>query len=366
MGDDAAATAARPSSADSADNTSYAFVHLHHNLSVYDFAQSAGRDWDKTFEGAMNLLQFTKWNGLNIGRLALAFWILASHLALLILLLCKASLRSQPKYLLIVNVSLTNLLLGVFIIPVKLHFTLGGGSCRLNVAWTLLNDYFQVCVSLLAVFTLVLERLVYVFTERRGTYLTRLATWINCALYFALPWLLAVILVVPVFFEALAQRVQGAECAWRVKDYYFLALQVLSFLPAALAVFVTAPLAGLWDCLRHDACAATPSTPKGESLVVGVLVSLLAVCGEAPYFTVRVMVLGLQCDSPYCSAFNQGVSGGMWLRLAKAALMPFIWLVYSDLRDAMLCRIRYKKAPRNNRSDHVEEDEQFHLVNTRM
>ena len=108
--------------------------------------QMSAMDWDKVYEGHMNQLQFTSWNGLNIGRLTLSIWILASHLALIVFLLGKASLRRQPKNLLIINVSLTNLLLGVFLVPAKLHFILAPveGDCQLSMAWTLLNDYYQV------------------------------------------------------------------------------------------------------------------------------------------------------------------------------------------------------------------------------
>lgn len=336
------------------------------NLSIYDFHESAEHDWDKTFEGAMNQLQFTSWNGLNIGRLTLSIWILASHLALILLILSKTSLRSQPKYLLIVNVSLTNVLLGVFLVPLKLHFTVGGGDCHLQLAWTLVNEYYQVCVSLLAVLGLVLERLVYVYTERRGTYLTRLATWINCGLYCLLPWLLALVLLLPVFYEALVDRVPHVPCAWRVRDHYFLALQVLSFLPAALAVLMTAPLAGLWDCLRQERCVATPSTPRGESLVLAALVSVVAVFGETPYSVARALLLALPCRAPPCPSFQQGLSAGIWLRLAKAAVMPFLWLVYSDLRHALLCRLRYQKLPRHPSQD-TQDNDQSHLVDsTRM
>jgi hypothetical protein len=52
----------------------------------------------------------------------------------------------------------------------------------------------------------------------------------------------------------------------------------------------------------------------------------------------------------------------MWLRIAKASLMPFVWLVYSDLRDAMLCRLHYKRVPRNS-SGSIEDDD-YRLVNT--
>lgn len=106
-------------------------------------------DWDKVYEGHFNQLGFTSWNGLNIGRLTLAIWILASHLALIIFLLSKAALRKQPKNLLIINVSLTNLVVGVFLVPAKLHFITSevDRDCQLSMAWTLMNDYFQVGCS---------------------------------------------------------------------------------------------------------------------------------------------------------------------------------------------------------------------------
>lgn len=219
----------------------------------------------------------------------------------------------------------------------------------------------QVCVSLLAVFGLVMERLVHVFAARRGMLLNRLATWINCVLYFLLPWVVAAILVLPVFYEALVERVQGETCAWRVRENYFLILQILSFLPAAAAVFFTAPLAGLWDCLRSRECHHTPSTPRGESLVIACLVSVVAVFFEMPYFVVRMIIMCVECDHPHCARFNEGLTDGMWVRIAKAAVMPFIWLAYSDVRDAMLCRLHYKKV-----RDDVEDEDDYRLMNTRM
>ena len=71
-------------------------------------------------------------------------WIWYSLLFLITYLWCYLYFFRQPKNLLIVNVSLTNLLMGIFLIPAKLHFLLGAGSCQMNVAWTLLNDYYQV------------------------------------------------------------------------------------------------------------------------------------------------------------------------------------------------------------------------------
>ena len=55
----------------------------------------------------------------------------------------------------------------------------------------------------------------------------------------------------------------------------------------------------------------------------------------------------------------------MWIRIAKASLMPFLWFVYSDLRDAILCRLNYKQVPDD--VDGIEDDDdEYHLVNTRI
>ncbi|PVD19876.1 hypothetical protein C0Q70_20369 [Pomacea canaliculata] len=81
------------------------------HLPVYDFHKMVALDWDKVYDGPMNQLLYTSWNGLNIGRLTLAIWILASHLALILFVLGKAKLREQPKNILIINLSLANILL---------------------------------------------------------------------------------------------------------------------------------------------------------------------------------------------------------------------------------------------------------------
>lgn len=210
---------------------------------------------------------------------------------------------------------------------------------------------------------LVVERLVYVFTERRGRLLTRFAKWFNCALYILLPWLLSILLLVPIFLTALAERVPGEACAYRVRERHLLAVQIISFLPAATALFFAAPAAGLLDCLRSKECHALPSTPRGESLAVACLVSVLAVCGEAPYFVVRALLMRLECSNPYCARFNAGVTAGMWVRIAKAAVLPFLWLAYSDFRDALLCRFNYKKVKDESVS---ENDDDRKVMNTKM
>lgn len=85
----------------------------------------AAVDWDEVHDGQKLVpREYTSWNALNILRLSLSLWIMAGHLAIILFVLSKQVLRKDPKNLLIVNVALTHLVMGGFIIPVKLHFTL--------------------------------------------------------------------------------------------------------------------------------------------------------------------------------------------------------------------------------------------------
>ena len=88
--------------------------------------QVARDEWDPP-PGPLNPVaprQYTHWNAVNIARLALAIFIISANVAVVGLVLFKAALRTRPKNLLIITVALANIIMGGFVIPGKLHFTL--------------------------------------------------------------------------------------------------------------------------------------------------------------------------------------------------------------------------------------------------
>ncbi|CAL1546999.1 unnamed protein product [Lymnaea stagnalis] len=339
-------------------NTTYLDPYEQMEGQPFDFMKMAAVDWDDVHDGTkLTPRAYTAWNALNILRLSLAAWIVASHVAILVFVLAKQALRSQPKNLLIVNVALTNLLMGGFVVPVKLHFILNPHivDCDLAIGWTFVAEYFQTSVSLFAVLSLVFERLVYVYTEKRQKNLRPKAEKIGTVVLFLAPWVLACLTLVFTFYGGLIIRhPDQSQCLYKVNDDYFVASQLLSFLPASIGVFVLAPFTGLLDCLRPNRCFYRPLTPKGESMTVTAFVSLVSIFAEAPYCIVRVLMMRMMCNNPFCSKFSEALTITIWIRLCKTAIFPFVWLAYTDIRDAMLCQLNF-----GYNSDEEDEEEDF-------
>lgn len=213
-------------------------------------------------------------------------------------------------------------------------------------------------MSLFAVFSLVLERFIYVFTEKKQIYVKPWASRLITVVLLVSPWLLAAILLVPTFYGGmLAKSSNGDNCLFKVNENYFVAAQLLSFIPASLAVFVAAPYTGLLDCLRPNRCFYTPLTPKGESVTVTAFVSLCSIFAEAPFSIVRVLVMKMECDNSVCVGLVHALTMTIWVRLCKTAIMPFIWLAYTDIRNAMLCQLSFGEDPNDDEDDEEEFEE---------
>ncbi|CAG5125998.1 unnamed protein product [Candidula unifasciata] len=328
---------------------------------LYDFYQMAAVDWDEIHDREkLTSWAYTTWNALNIVRLTLAIWILASHIALIVFVLAKKALRQQPKNLLIINVALVNVLMGMFVVPVKLHFILNpkGPQCNLAVGWTFVAEYYQPSACLFAVLSLVLERFIYVYTEKTQKNIKPWAAKIGTTILMFLPWILSCLILLPIFYAGLlAKFTDPNQCLFKVNEGYFVASQLMSFILPSLGVFILAPFTGLLDCLRPKRCFYKPLTPRGESMAITATVSLVSIFCEAPYCVVRVLMMTVECNNSYCSRFSEALTLAMWIRVCKAGVFPFIWLAYTDIRDALLHLNNAQQKDKETDYDNDDDDE---------
>uniref|UniRef100_A0A0B7AG18 Uncharacterized protein n=1 Tax=Arion vulgaris TaxID=1028688 RepID=A0A0B7AG18_9EUPU len=113
---------------------------------------------------------------------------------------------------------------------------------------------------------------------------------------------------------------------------------------------------------------------KGESMTVTSIVSLFSIFCEVPYCVVRVLMMTMECNNSYCSRFSEALTLTMWIRVCKAGIFPFIWLAYSDIRNAMLCQLSTgKQTDEDSDEDDDNDDSQtefqgdgqkFHLTHS--
>ncbi|KAH9492457.1 hypothetical protein Btru_029149 [Bulinus truncatus] len=343
------------------NNNNVSSNHLYENThgQLFDFRKMAAVDWDFVHDGQKLVpREYTSWNALNILRLSLSIWIIAGHLAIVLFILAKQVLRSKPKNLIIVNVSLTHLLMGGFIIPVKLHFILNPYEmdCTLAMVWTFISEYFQTSLSLFAVASLVFERFIYVYKEKQNKYLFLKANKLITVMLLILPWIMSVLILLPPFQASILIKSEDQNsCLFKVNENYFVASHLLAVIPPSVFVVLLAPFTGLLDCMRPNHCTYKPLTPKGESVTVTAFVSLCSIFAEAPYCIVRLLMLTMECNSAFCSRFSEALTMTMWIRISKAAIFPFIWLSYTDIRDAILCNLNIS----NSFLDADDEDDEI-------
>lgn len=224
--------------------------------------------------------------------------------------------------------------------------------------WTFVAEYYQSSVSLFAVLSLVFERFIYVYTEKKQKNVKPWAARVGTIILIIAPWFLSFLFLLPIFQGGFLTKSRDMnQCLYKVDDGYFVASQLISFIPASLGVFLLAPFTGLLDCLRPNRCFYKPLTPKLESMTITAIVSLFSIFCEAPYCIVRVLMMRMECNNPYCSRFSEALTMTMWVRVCKASIFPFIWLAYTDIRDAMLCQLSTGKI--DEESDDEDGDNDF-------
>lgn len=195
------------------------------------------------------------------------------------------------------------------------------------------------------------------YTEKKEKNIKLWVAKIGTAILMILPWILSCLILLPIFYAGLlAKFTDPKQCLFKVDDTYFVASQLLSFIVPSLGVFILAPFTGLLDCLRPKRCFYKPLTPRGESMAVTATVSLFSIFCEAPYCVVRVLMMTMECNNSYCSRFSEALTMAMWVRICKAAIFPFIWLAYTDIREALLHLSTKQQTDKDTDYDNDDDD----------
>ncbi|XP_050400880.1 uncharacterized protein LOC126817778 [Patella vulgata] len=272
----------------------------------------------------------------NIGQLCLTIWTLGSHLALIGFILCCNRLRKNPKNILIVNISLTNLMVGLFIVPFLVHLQINAYlPCPLRIALKLFNDYLHVFVFLLTVLSLVIERSIFVIKD--GSFTTPVRWGLTIILFLA-PWIIGVIIILPLFYVGMGEADPERECVYMGDKNYFIAAQVMSYIFPGLLIVPVALSTGVYHVRKNELkpLEKVLILLKREAVMVISLVTVFSLIMEVPSFVVGMLNATLSCTAPFCIGLK-GVEIALWVRIVKISFFPFLWLAYSDIRSCLPC-----------------------------
>ncbi|XP_067665171.1 melanin-concentrating hormone receptor 1-like isoform X1 [Haliotis asinina] len=287
----------------------------------------------------------TTWHATYIVWLTLAMLIIGSHLFFIVLILAKRTLRMQLKNLLIVNICLVNLMMGGFIMPTVIHLILDSSEdeCVLRMTVRALNDYLQPALSVLTAIALVIDRFLFIMQKPVTTKWLRIVV---AVVLMIMPWVIGVLLALPLFFKSFEMGDPEMGCVQEVNLWNIVCAHVICFVLPSIPLFILATLSGLCSTnkkkippkeLMYD-CRDKPISFKGESIKVVVLVCFMTIFPEVPYFVISLLRYTTSCDQPYCLDFFQALKVSVWLRAAKALVFPFIWLWFTDIKSAIICR----------------------------
>ncbi|KAK7499702.1 hypothetical protein BaRGS_00009043 [Batillaria attramentaria] len=181
-----------------------------------------------------------------------AILILATNVFLFAVLLSSPKLRGNMRNHLVLSLVVANLIVGVFSSPFAVDYTVRRDwvhGCYFHVVRSLLTVFVQNFVSMWGVVLLALHYLCRLLQYDGPAFLLRLPTMLRRmapGVYVALPWLVALLLVVPLVFGGLHHYVwvlwTDTKCPMMLSRWAKYTLNVLTyFLPAVLLIvlFVT-------------------------------------------------------------------------------------------------------------------------------
>ncbi|XP_059175852.1 uncharacterized protein LOC131955666 [Physella acuta] len=274
---------------------------------------------------------------LCVVHILLALWGCLANSSQIVNILFSRQLRSQLKNVCFLNLCLVELVNAGFLCPLYSD-TLMQGTWRHSVTTCVVYEltfYTQVCVSTLGVLAVLLERFYYLLTLRTS----QVKVWSTALL--ATPWLLGLLLVLPLFWYGSSARLSlvsgSCEIIWK-KHYQTLTIFASFFCPAFLDLALVAALVMMHVMLsvvarKPEFQSNQDRTVLCESLRVMLLTSFTCVLLQFPFFLVLLLDMFCQREqSAGCGQPEGTWAGVMMLIMLKPGVTPLTGLAYSDLR----------------------------------
>ena len=299
------------------------------------------------------------------------FGIILTILTILVNLIVIASILSEKRtrvdvyFLQIVNISLANLLIGSFVIPLTVYsilypWDLGEVLCK---SW-IIFDVLLPFASILMLAILNIDRLLLLTYPK--VYSCLFQTCLK-QIILMIPWMLSLVIVVPFWtYGALPYQLNPGECVIMIIHSAAIACSILTyFVPLAMIVCLTLKILIVrmqsdrqYLTSSTDRCALKmstlssldePSTPDTEqtrvknvpteSIVALCLANFIYCSMWFPYQFVTLLMT--VCSSHLCmpsAALSQTVT---WAATASAGIVPLVWFVESKVKRScisLVCR----------------------------
>ncbi|XP_041363859.1 uncharacterized protein LOC121379350 [Gigantopelta aegis] len=302
--------------------------------------------------------------GLAILHILLGLWICLSNLSQVVTILMDRQLRRTPRNLLMVNVSVSELIIGVFSCPLYTDSLLHGmwrHSASACISYEAIF-YLQAGISLLAVLMVSVERFYYILSPKM---LEGSGNGIFSGILIFLPWGIGLSLILPMYMEGadvFNVRFEGDVCIilWK-KQFQIVTCFTSFFGPSFLVLTMMVAVIVLFFIFSVTAkirCVDMHFDDKSgkEALFAVCMSSCFSVCLPFPLYI--CLLMHLFCTQEECIASEAVWGAVMILAMIKSGVMPLVWLVYADVRQAYRSVLaRRWRAPRHRSNSFMLYDE---------
>ncbi|CAH1797106.1 unnamed protein product [Owenia fusiformis] len=292
---------------------------------------------------------------------ALVAWVIISNLTVIISVLTSRRFSDQPMKLFIVNLSLSDVLVGLLVIPFALHtqvaesWKLGLVACRV---WIFL-DWLCGCLSMYGLLMLNLDRFIFALRPVKYNHWMSLKSHCAVVVMLLLPWLTSAIVAIPLTTDAESARIDHIQslqvCTSGSSPVFMIGSSAaLFFLPMTLVLgmsLVTMLVAFISHSNRYTENidgGIQQSFRKAKSTSVAMLiVNLVYLVMWCPYFSLLV-ILGLSdgcseaCPDPLLFHVMY------WIGYSNAGINPILWLMFGDVRQCVKRVLCCKSCKKND------------------
>ncbi|XP_046350530.1 histamine H3 receptor-like [Haliotis rufescens] len=281
-----------------------------------------------------------------------AVWVVFVNLLLICVLLSSRRLRGVFRNQLIVNIAVSDLMIGVICIPLKVDFALNrkrNYGCTMHVAYQIIEIYLQIFVAswciVMVNFDFILERL-----QIARPRLSRSCRTLLSVQLLALPWAIACIVIMPIIFVSLhpiwsVSSWSERYCPILLVKWATVTLSVLCFfLPGIIILFQVGAILAIFYKKRPAGVASlgllTYSDSARDTAVItsASLVTVLMLCGEEIWF---VMADYMGSSWTYHTMVLSGFIFGVCADI-KSAVLPIVWMALPEIWETIKSNLRWR------------------------
>ncbi|XP_033731911.1 histamine H2 receptor-like [Pecten maximus] len=268
------------------------------------------------------------------------------NLALLLVILARRSLRSKPLFWNIISLAISDLVVGLFVLPVRLEYTdaltwnHGLVICKV---WSVM-DISHFCLSAMILVSICSERILA--KMETITSISSQTVKMLSVILTVFPWAFLLFVCLPVLivgeenirYETMVHY--GSFCNYVLESSFFIpSVTVMYILPSTILILVVTAMVCVyvikgtaWERLNSNTTAAERRSLR-MSTVAALVVGMVTIIFWFPYIV--LLFIYVTCRDYSCLP-NQVTSAVIFMvSISTSAVTPLLWLLIAEVRETL-------------------------------